>query len=255
MGTAYAGFQRQPGKVTVQSVIEETIGKVTQDRVRVDGSGRTDAGAHALAQVIAFTTTSALAPEVLQRALNATLPRDIAVTSVCEVGPGFHPRFDAHSRTYRYLIYNRRAPSPFWQRRAAHIRHALDHRAMAAAAGVLLGRHDFAAFVPVAQSAGSVRTMYRSDCSRQGDLIAVYLRASGFKQQMARCIAGTLVRAGEGKVDAAEMAAILASKDRRRAGETMPPHGLYLAAVHYQEDKDTGACLDGAPMQGFEEKG
>ncbi|GAC1519030.1 MAG: tRNA pseudouridine(38-40) synthase TruA [Chloroflexota bacterium] len=239
MGTAYAGFQRQPGKVTVQSVIEESIATVTQEYAPVVASGRTDAGAHALGQVIAFSSLTRLQDQVLQRALNATLPRDIVVTHVQDVAADFHPRFDAHSRTYRYLLYNRHVPSPLWRLRAAHVRRPLDVGAMAEAASALLGRHNFAAFVPAIQAVESTRTFYSSHCRRRGDLIAVDLRASGFKRQMVRSIVGTLIWAGEGKIGRDDFSTIMASGDRRRAGETMPAHGLYLLDVHYPADKLT----------------
>ena len=219
----------------MQSILEETIGRVTQEKVRVVGSGRTDAGAHAFGQVVAFTTGTRLSGAVLQRALNATLPRDVALTSLRDVAPDFHPRFDAQSRTYRYVIHNRPVRSPFWEGRALHIGHRLDDRVMHTAEQELVGRHDFGAFVPSAFSGSRIRTMYEARCRRDGDLVVTELRADGFMRQMVRSMVGTLIRVGAGRLEQAELRSILESRDRRLAAETAPACGLYLVAVHYPQ--------------------
>lgn len=233
VGTAYAGFQRQPGKVTVQTTLEAAIAAVTQEQVRVVGSGRTDAGAHAAEQVIAFSTRSALPLDVLRRAINVYLPADIVITSSAEVASDFHPRFDASSRVYRYLIWNRPERSPFWSGRAAHVKARLEESAMNLAAKHLIGAHDFGAFVP-ATGKSAVRTMFRADCRRDGHLVAIELEASGFMRQMVRSIAGTLIRVGLGKLSVEEFGAVLQSGDRARAATTAPSHGLYLVQVKYE---------------------
>lgn len=233
LGSAYAGFQRQGERKTVQLTLERAISAVTQEDVRVVGSGRTDAGAHAIGQVIAFSTESALPPEVLCRAINAHLPFDIAVTSVADVEPDFHPRHGASSRTYRYLIWNRQIRSPLWIGRAAHIKARLDERAMDEAAQLLVGRHDFGAFVPTAQQGSRERAMDSTSCRRDGHLVIVDLTATGFMRQMVRALVGTLVRVGMGAIGAADFQRILCSRDRSRAGVTMPACGLYLLGVQF----------------------
>src|SRR5207248_2074280 len=142
---------------------------------------------------------TSLPPTVLCRAFNANLPEDVAVTSVDEVEPGFHPRFDACSRVYRYLIWNRPVRSPFWNGRAAHVERPLDQQSMDEAAGRLVGRHDFSAFVPVGLEGSRERVVYRVRCFREGDLVVVELEASGFMRHMIRTVVGTLVQIGLGK--------------------------------------------------------
>lgn len=245
MGMSYAGFQSQPGKATVQSVLESAIARVTGEHVGIIGAGRTDAGAHARAQVIAFSTESALSADVLGRAINAYLPDDIAVTSIAEADEVFHPRFDALSRTYRYIIGNRSTPSPFWVGRAMFVRPRLDVDAMAEAAALLEGVHDFGAFVATSAPGDRTRTMYSAQCWRESDLVLIELEATGFMQQMVRAIAGTLVRVGLGKLNVADFATILASRDRVQAGDTAPACGLYLMRVRYTSD--SGSETSGIP--------
>jgi tRNA pseudouridine38-40 synthase len=233
LGGAYAGFQRQPGKVTVQGVLEEAIERVTGERSVITGSGRTDAGAHALGQVVAFSTGSSLPAERLRKAINTHLPADIRLISAGEAAPAFHPRFDAVSRRYRYLIWNRGTASPFWVGRAALVRPHLDEREMHRAAQALLGEHDFGAFVASTAVGSRVRTMYVADVRREGDLVIVELEANGFMQQMVRSIVGTLIRVGSGKIPADALSSILSAKDRSMAGTTAPAQGLYLVDVRY----------------------
>jgi tRNA pseudouridine38-40 synthase len=236
VGAAYAGFQRQPGKKTVQATLERAITAVTQAKVTVDGAGRTDAGAHACAQVVAFTTGSRLPVDTLARAINVHLPRDIAVTRAEEATTGFHPRYDAVSRTYRYLIWNRPARSPFWHERSAHIRQPLDVALMHCAAQCLIGHHDLGAFAPVSSTVRRVRRLDRAACTRDGHLVAIELQAEGFMKQMVRAIAGTLCDVGRRRLTVDDFRSIVESADRRRAGVTMPAYGLYLMHVSYSDD-------------------
>jgi tRNA pseudouridine38-40 synthase len=221
----------------VQSTIEEAIFSITGERSTVIGSGRTDAGAHARGQVVAFDTPSPLPTDVLLRALNANLPFDIAVTEVREVPSDFHPRLDAAARVYRYVMWNRGARSPFWWGRAAHVKARLDERMMHEAAQLLVGRHDFSAFVAASAEGDRGREVYRARCWREGDLVLFEIEANGFMKQMVRAIAGTLIRVGLGKVSASELPDILASLDRDRAGDTAPADGLYLIEVKYPESQ------------------
>lgn len=217
----------------MQGVLEQAIGAVTGESVRVIASGRTDAGAHALGQVIAFTTASDLPAGTLQRALTAHLPPDVTVTAVDDVGESYHPRYDACARRYRYLIWNRAARSPLWHDRALHVPVSLDVCRMHAAAQCLIGEHDFSSFVPTVHAGSRVRTMYVAGCRRTGDLVSIELEGNGFMRQMVRSIAGTLVRVGLGKLSVSEFAAVLAARDRARAAGTAPAHGLYLVGVRY----------------------
>jgi tRNA pseudouridine38-40 synthase len=209
---------------------------VTQEENRIVGAGRTDAGAHALSQVIAFSTESKLSPQSLVRAINAYLPRDIAVISAYDVDPAFHPRYDAISRVYRYLIWNRQVRSPFWEERSAHIWRRLDAARMHFAAQHLIGRHNFGAFAPTSARIERTRTMYRASCRRDGELVVVELEAQGFLRQMVRSVVGTLVDVGHGKIDAEDFRRILCSGNRSQASVTMPACGLHLVEVKYQSD-------------------
>jgi tRNA pseudouridine38-40 synthase len=235
VGAAYLGFQRQPGKETVQATLEGAFSRVTQEEIHVIGSGRTDAGAHALCQVVAFSTESRLRAEVLQRAANALLPRDVVITQANEVPIDFHPRFDARSRIYRYLIWNRPVRSPFWEGRSAHIKPHLDERTMHRAIECLLGRCDFSSFVPANFSGSRERSVWTTRCWRDGATIVIEIEAEGFMRQMVRSIVGTLIDVGRGKIDETEFRRIVLARDRTQAGKTAPAYGLYLASVQYED--------------------
>jgi tRNA pseudouridine38-40 synthase len=232
-GTAYAGFQRQPNEETVQGVLEKAIGSVTGEEITITAAGRTDAGAHAVHQVIAFTTASQLPAETFTRAFNAHLPADVVVSRSCDVPDDFHPRFDALSRTYRYIIWNRRFRSPLLLERAVHIHIPLDASRMHRALQYLVGEHDFGAFAGSQAEGSRVRRMLSARCWREEHLIRVELQADGFLKQMVRSIAGTLIDIGKGTREPEDMEAILASRDREQAGETAPAWGLYLMNVEY----------------------
>lgn len=222
----------------MQGTLEQAIEAVVGETVRVDGSGRTDAGAHATAQVIAFSTESALSPAVLGRAINAHLPLDIALTRVEDVAPDFHPRYDAQSRVYRYLIWNRPVRSPFWLGRAAHVSYPLDERRMHQALQQLLGQRDFGAFVAANAPADRTRTLYNASCRREGDLVIVELEADGFLKQMVRAMVGTVIQVGGGKLSIADFLTLATSGDRRKTGPTAPAAGLYLARVNYADSTE-----------------
>ncbi|HEX4132570.1 MAG TPA: tRNA pseudouridine(38-40) synthase TruA [Pirellulales bacterium] len=240
-GTAYAGWQWQPEVPTIQGALEEAIHKITGERLRVIASGRTDAGVHALGQVVSFTTDSSLAAAVLGRALNAELPRDIAVLSAEKVAERFHATRDAVRKRYRYVLHDGRQPDVFRRRYAWHLWERLDEAAMHAAAQSWLGRHDFAAF----ESAGSqrittVRTVYDATVARSAsemnpepNVITFEIEADGFLYNMVRTMVGTLVEIGRGKRSVAWAAEVLSSRDRRLAGMKAPPEGLFLVRVDY----------------------
>jgi tRNA pseudouridine38-40 synthase len=266
-GTAYAGWQFQPDKPTVQGTLEAAIAKVTGQHVRILASGRTDAGVHALGQVVGFRTESTLPPEVLLRALNANLPRDIAVLDAAEVAEGFHPICHAIRKRYRYTIHDGLVRDVFRRHFAWHYVYGrLDVDAMRRAAAALLGTHDFSSFESSgAERKTSVRTIHdllvergrggQGGASRDlgrvarnnvmpthsqntlppnlDDFITIEVEADGFLYNMVRTIVGTLVEVGRGSQAETWPGEVLEAKDRRVAGPTAPPQGLCLVRVEY----------------------
>jgi tRNA pseudouridine38-40 synthase len=236
-GTDYVGWQRQAEGTSIQGVLEEALAPFEGAPVTVHGAGRTDAGVHALGQVASVRLAATIEPDTLARALNAVLPAAVRIVSVEEAPPDFHARFSATGKTYEYHVVNAPFVSPFIQRYAWHVPQRLDIDAMEAATRVLAGRHDFAAF----QSAGtdvpsSVRTItaieWAGDSGPDSPLV-LRISGDGFLRHMVRNITGTLVEFGRGRWPALDMARMLASRDRGKAGTTAPPHGLFLAAVMY----------------------
>lgn len=237
-GTDFRGWQRQPGLRTVQGVLEETVGRITGVEPTANASGRTDAGVHAMGQVVQFYTASRLAPEVLVRALNALLPDDVRVLDAREVPQAFHATLDAKSKRYRYILDNARLADPFRRRYAWHVPEPLDVAAMGRAARALLGRHDFRSFeTNWPNRTSSVRTIFAVEARRLGDSVEVEVEADGFLYNMVRSIAGTLVLVGKGRRPEGWVAEVLAAEDRRRAGPTAPPQGLFLVSVRYGPPK------------------
>ncbi|MFC4601499.1 tRNA pseudouridine(38-40) synthase TruA [Cohnella hongkongensis] len=261
-GTEYHGFQSQPGGNTVQDKLEEAIFKLSGERVRILGSGRTDAGVHARCQVANFTTSSGIPIERWAIALNTRLPDDIVVQSAYAVPDDFHARHHALSKTYRYTINCNRVPDLFRKRYEFHHPTPLDVEAMRAGLALLVGEHDFSAFTsPLSTKPSHVRTilgarlevddrfeaesLYANPIyNRQWDekqypgkqrgIIHLYVTGTGFLYNMVRIIAGTLIQVGEGKRTPEDVAAILASRDRALAGPTAVPQGLILWEVVYE---------------------
>lgn len=253
-GTAFAGWQRQPGARTVQAAVEDALASIEERPVAVVAAGRTDAGVHARALVASADVTKRHAPAVFVRALNARLPEDVRVMAVEVAPPGFHARRDATAKTYHYVIANGPDPAPFVRRLVWHVPQALDVAAMSEAAALVTGRHDFAAF----QAAGgdvrtTIRRVFRSEviadpaASGTARLIRYRITGTGFLRHMVRNIAGTLVAIGKGRWPPEEMAAILASRTRSRAGATAPPEGLTLVRVFYDAPPSAGP---GTPAAG-----
>ena len=234
-GTDYHGFQRQAPEhePTIQGEIERALTQIGQPGVTILGSGRTDAGVHATGQVIAFSAEWRHSQQELQRALNATLPADIAVLELDEAGLDFHPRYDAVSREYVYTIYNAPVRHPLYRLNALHIADPLDVKAMDAAAAELVGEHDFAAFgLPTAGDV-TVRRMLRAECRADLPLVRLELEANGFLYRMVRSIVGTLLRVGRGEMTLDQFRAVMESRDRSLAGAPVPPQGLCLTRVSY----------------------
>ena len=234
-GTGYHGFQRQAAEhePTIQGEVERALARIGQLGVTVIGSGRTDAGVHATGQVIAFSAEWRHNLDDLQRALNATLPADIAVLDLSEAAPDFHPRYDAVSREYVYTIYNTPVRHPLNRRYALRIAEPLDVAAMDAAAATLVGEHDFAAFGNPTVGKVTVRRMLRAQVSAEPPFIQVELEATGFLYRMVRSIVGTLLAVGRGSLTPDEFRAVLESRDRSRAEAAAPPQGLCLTRVSY----------------------
>jgi len=239
-GTRLVGWQRQAAGDSVQGVLEDALARFEGGPVTVHGAGRTDAGVHALGQVASVQVTLAHDAATLARALNAQLPEDVRVLAVEDAAPGFHARFDARSKTYRYCIRNGPVASPFERAFVWHVPQPLDLDAMRQAAACLLGRHDFSAFRSIGTEVpDAVRTLHASaivETAGAGDggrLLTYEVTGDGFLRHMVRAIVGTLVEVGRGWRDPAQMDALLQSRDRARAGATAPPHGLFLVRVVY----------------------
>jgi tRNA pseudouridine38-40 synthase len=234
-GTDFSGWQRQPDRRTVQQVLEEALGRLTGVEPTTNASGRTDAGVHALGQVAHFYTASRHAPEVFVKALNATLPHDLRVIGAWEMPQAFHATLDARAKLYRYVIDNHPIADPFQTRYSAHIYQRLDVSAMNDAARALKGRHDFHSFeTHWPNRTSSVRTITHIAVNRMSDFVWIDVEADGFLYNMVRTIAGTLILVGTGRWPAARVAEVLSAEDRRAAGPTAPPQGLFLVRVRYR---------------------
>ncbi len=233
-GTNYHGWQIQPTDATVQGTLEAALSRILNTPIRVRVAGRTDAGVHALGQVATFQVATPLNLVRFQHSLNSVLPSDIAIRTISEVSDTFHPRYDAHSRTYQYRIWNQPSPSAMHARYSWHIPYPLDQDAMNAAAALLIGHHNFSSF----QGADSVertpwRTVMHSAICRERDFLVYTVEARSFVRHMVRNIVGSLVDVGRGAVGMDEFAAVFAARDRSRAGLNAPPQSLFLVTVRY----------------------
>jgi tRNA pseudouridine38-40 synthase len=243
-GTEFAGWQWQPNRRTLQGELEATLERVTGYKTKCFASGRTDAGVHALGQVVSFDSPTRLTPEALAKALNAELPDDMLVFEVEAASDGFHAQRDAVRKRYRYVIEDGRIRDLFGRKYLWHIFRKLDVEAMRAAAAALVGTHDFISF----ESAGSSRltterTIFDLLVERRSaeltERIVVEVEADGFLYNMVRNIVGTLVQVGKGKESVMWPAEVLALRDRTKAGMTAPAQGLYLVGVEYGEIADS----------------
>lgn len=237
-GTAYHGWQVQKRDVTVGQTMEEAAARIVGHPVKMTGCGRTDAGVHAKRYVANFRTTSTIPVDRLPYAMNTHLPEDIVVTGAMDVHDDFNAIGSCVRKEYTYLIYNSRIRDPFYVNRAWFYPKHLDEKIMQQAAAQFVGTHDFAAVRSVGTDVKStVRTVYYYDVEREGDLIRLRVCANGFLYNMARAMAGTVVYAAEGKIKPEEIGALLESGNRTAAGPTVPPGGLYMTKLWYDDGK------------------
>ncbi len=235
-GTDFNGWQTQPEYRTVQETLENAIKAVTGNKVFANASGRTDSGVHAIGQVVNFYSETRLRPEVLVRALNAHLPKDVTARDCCEVVQNFDANKDAVRKLYRYIVHDSPLRTPFLHRYATPSRHRLDAAKMASASRCLLGRHDFHSFeTEWPNRMTSVRTITHLSVNRVGEFIWIDVEADGFLYNMVRAIAGTLMNVGRGFWPEEQVEQILNAEDRKEAGPTAPAQGLFLMRVTYAE--------------------
>jgi tRNA pseudouridine38-40 synthase len=239
-GSGFYGWQVQPERATIQGTLAAAIERVTGSRVLPQGSGRTDAGVHALAQVASCQIEAGIPTENLAPALNHVLPPAIRVLSVEEAAPDFHARRSARAKSYRYRIFRGEICSPFLAQYVYHYPYPLDETAMLEAAAAVIGEHDFTSFGAVDpergredEEASNVRTIYSSGWKRDGEELSYTVRGSGFLHHMVRNLVGTFLLVGKGTLDCAAIKRILEARDRSAAGPTAPASGLYLVSVEY----------------------
>ena len=237
-GTNYHGWQLQPREITVEEVLNKSISELTGEDIQVIGASRTDAGVHALGNVAVFDTESRIPGEKFSYALNQRLPEDVIIQRSEEVASDFHPRHCDCRKTYEYTILNRDFPLPEYRNTAHFCYGNLDIDAMNRACGSFIGEHDFAGFCSAgAQVKTTVRTIYslevREEKLRSGRLVRIIVQGNGFLYNMVRIISGTLLEVGRGMRSADEIADVIASKDRSKAGATAPAKGLKLVEIEY----------------------
>lgn len=232
-GTKYCGWQKQPNSLGIQGTIEYAIHEITKEKVSITGSGRTDAGVHALGQIANFKTNSTIPANRMPDALNAKLPKDISIVDCEDVEENFHSRFSAKGKIYRYLIYNNPYRNPLYKDTSYHVRYNLDIKKMQEEAKSLIGTHDFKGFMSSGSTVkDTVRTIHNITIKKEEDLIVLEVEGNGFLYNMVRIIVGTLIDIGRGRIDIS-MKDIINSKDRGVCGHTAPAHGLFLKKVHY----------------------
>ena len=238
-GTDFAGWQVQPDAATIQGTLAKAIEQLTKERVLPQGSGRTDAGVHALAQVATFTTESAVPTENFVKALNDTLPSSIRILEAREAPAEFHARKSAVGKIYRYRMHRGPVCPPFLARYVWHHPYPLDEGAMREAAAMVAGEHDFTSFAAVDPERGredavsNVRTIFSSSWKPEGDELVYTVHGSGFLHHMVRNLVGTFVLVGKRTLKPADISEILGARNRSTAGATAPASGLYLVSVDY----------------------
>jgi len=232
-GGAFKGWARQPGQRTVQGELETALATVLREPIELTVAGRTDTGVHAMGQVASFET-SVEPPEDLARRLNGLAPDDVAVTAATVVADGFNARHDARSRSYRYRLLARDAPSPFEQGKSLWWPHKIDREALDACAAALKGTHDFTAFTPTqTDHVRFDRDILAAGWTQEGDILNFQITADAFMRNMVRVLVGTQLEVASGRRSVENFIQLLAGAPRTAAGDTAPPHGLYLKSVSY----------------------
>lgn len=233
-GNKFGGWQKQPTKLNIQGEIEKAIKDITGEDVSLNASGRTDSGVHSLGQVANFKTNSNIDIEKIAIAINSKLKKSIVIKKAEEVDENFHARYNCKGKKYRYIINNSSQGTAIYRDLECHIPQKLDVEKMKQAIKYFEGEHDFRGFrASGTSSKNSVRTIYKAEIKQDGERIMIELTGNGFMYNMVRIIAGTLVDVGLGKILPEEIPEIIQSKDRNKAGKTMPAHGLYLVEVYY----------------------
>ena len=239
-GAEFSGWQVQPNALTVQGTVASVIGRITGEKVLPQGSGRTDAGVHALAQVMTFVTQSSVPTGNFLNAMNDILPTSVRVLEVTEVPPDFHARHSARAKTYRYRIYREAICPPFLARYVWHYPYPLCEEAMARAAALVVGEHDFTSFAAVDpergrddSAASNVRNIFSSSWERLEEEFVYTVRGSGFLHHMVRNLVGTFIFVGKRTLQVEDVTRILEARKRSAAGATAPANGLYLVGVEY----------------------
>ncbi len=239
-GAEFSGWQVQPDASTVQGTLASAIGRITGEKVLPQGSGRTDAGVHALAQVVTFVTESSVPTENFLKALNDILPAAVRVLQVAEMPAEFHARHSARGKTYRYRMYRSSICPPFLARYVWHYPYPLDEEAMGRAAALVMGEKDFTSFAAVDPERGregeltsNVRTIFSSSWERSADELIYTVRGSGFLHHMVRNLVGTFILVGRGTLQTEDVTGIIDARSRSAAGATAPASGLYLVEVEY----------------------
>ncbi len=238
-GTDYHGWQVQPGLPTIQGKLESVLSEIEKAPVSVEGSGRTDAGVHALAQVAACTLVNPIPTDNLRKAMNRLLPPDIRITAAAETHADFHPRFQAKAKTYEYRIWRDEVCPPFVRRYVYHFPYRIDESAFFQAAPLYAGVHDFTAFASSDEKdelgASKVRTVYASEMVREGSLLIYRVRGSGFLKHMVRNLVGTMIDLSRGIFPLEELRALLQPGAPRKACHSAPARGLFLLSVEYAD--------------------
>ena len=234
-GTRYQGWQRQESSEnTIQGRLEKLLSQMCSEKIELQGSGRTDAGVHAMGQVANFHTNSSLSTEEMMEYINSYLPQDIAVIQVTEDGERFHSRLNASGKCYQYRVWNSAVPNVFLRRYALEYPQPLDIEAMQKAASGLLGEHDFKSFTSTKKGKKStVRRIDRIDIAQEGNLLTFTFTGNGFLYHMVRILMGTLLEVGEGKRSPDSMPELISAKNREAAGPLVPAKGLILKEVYY----------------------
>ena len=236
-GTNYHGWQTQPNAVTIEEVLNHHLSELLKEEIKVIGASRTDAGVHALGNVAVFDTSARMPADKISYALNTRLPEDIRIQDSCEVPSDFHPRFQKTTKTYEYRILNRRFPDPTRRLNSFFYYYPLDVVKMQEASLYLVGEHDFKSFcTEKPEVTNTVRTIYSLNVIKEGDMIIIRVTGNGFLYNMVRAMVGTVVYAAEGKLAPEDIPAILDSGNRTLAGPTVPPGGLYMTRLWYDED-------------------